>query len=402
MGNKIKYIWSLVTRGLPREFQVLVFFYFLVIVLVLIVLQFGVRETELNLPLKELGDLNLAIEKLEKNIIVLENQVKVKNEGEQSHKLAYFILGGIAIFFLIKGMKPECLFGSSPDVSLKLPTPDNMSSHIVSKQPAEAAVNVLQITQKPETSMVCFQPATESSVSGVQATASIDPNALAVLPQKLIFNVLDYYYGINWWILQVAGRHPISGKFQNYTDPARRNYLGWRPPTYQGGLRGRPSLSNEVEGALSNRDTFQYSQDSQVSTQLIEGGVKVLGEEPISLTSPGYFLDGVPVDWMATIRQEVQSYIVANPQMGGQAWNEAVLGACSRLERLSLKIQNNPDFLQNTNIQFSLDLLCTSVNNLADQMALLLLADCPLEHYDTQAVIFDLVLHLDSVLSPLY
>lgn len=86
----------------------------------------SVVATETNLPIKELADLNLALDECNKTIEMLDTQIKINNEGEESHKLAYFILSVLAMFFLIKALKPECIFGSSPDIA----SPVTVSSQV--------------------------------------------------------------------------------------------------------------------------------------------------------------------------------------------------------------------------------------------------------------------------------
>ena len=109
---------------------------------------------EPNLPIKELADLNQALDGVEKVITLLDSQIKINNEGEGSHNLAYFILSVITILFLIKALKPEDILGSSPNVPPQV-TPGNINSQIIPYQHAEAAG--VQIEQKIETSLICFQ-----------------------------------------------------------------------------------------------------------------------------------------------------------------------------------------------------------------------------------------------------
>ena len=153
--------------------------------LILVFLNAGF-STETNLPIKELADLNLALECVEKHIVAIENKISINSEDKQSHKLAYFILGVIAIIFASKALKLESFFGSSK-VASRVP---NEIAHISDQPAAEALVNsALQIVPKPETSLISFQ---SSEVSNV------DMGSLSVIPKKGIYPVLDDFLNLNW------------------------------------------------------------------------------------------------------------------------------------------------------------------------------------------------------------
>ena len=156
--------------------------------IVLIFICFNTSFTiETNLPIKELVDLNLAIEGLEKAINTIETKDNLNSEDKQSHKLAYFILCVITIVFANKVLKLESFFGSNPNVASKVSTE---IAQVSDQSAAEALVNhALQIVPKPETSLISFQ---SSEVSNV------DMGSLSVIPKKGIYPVLDDFLNLNW------------------------------------------------------------------------------------------------------------------------------------------------------------------------------------------------------------
>lgn len=238
-------------------------------------------STETNLPMKELADLNLALESFEKAVEALEKLDNIKNENEQSHKLAYLILGIIGVFLIIKGLKLDFSYKSNQSVSAQLP----MDGAIVPSQPAEAAVSsALQLIQAPETRVICFQPI---------ESPSIDPGILSIPPAKGIYPLLDDFLNLNWWLHEITGRSPITGKFQNFTSQMFGS-LSRNHASYHGGLRSKLVLPDDMERFLSNsRGPSPSSQSTHLSTHVIDEGAKVLGDEPIRLTASGYFGDGL-------------------------------------------------------------------------------------------------------------
>lgn len=230
----------LLTLNFRGSFIFLCLCYMGVILILLISLNIGF-STEVKLPIKELAELNIALEVVEKEVVALESQISKNSEDKQSHKLAYFILGVIAIIVVIKGLKLESIFGSSPNVASKVPAP-NMSP--ISDQPAEAAVSsTLQVIANKETSMVCFQPID---------LQNIDTASLAVIPKKGIYPVIDHFICIDSWLQNITGWCFINTRIPVNLNSNRVGGLFRYPASSNDGLRNKLILPNDMERFLSS------------------------------------------------------------------------------------------------------------------------------------------------------
>jgi hypothetical protein len=146
----------------------------------------------LLLPTNNLQALNSELVTLEGLFNELE---ETELKSKKRNTIFYIVLGVVAIIFIMKGLKPEFIFGST--ASKKgggdlMPTSDIVETQIVPSELSAPVIDVIEIpTHEIDTRVVSFQPA-ESTVSMTDVGTSIDTaGALSIKSGKLIHGVID-------------------------------------------------------------------------------------------------------------------------------------------------------------------------------------------------------------------
>lgn len=100
------------------------------------------------LPMEELLNFNLALQELE---VVCKHLEELDQASKKPSKLVYFAFGLVAVFFVTKWVRPECLFGSQNYAITPSP-----GTQVVPFEPGEAAISVLQGVPTPGTQVWDF------------------------------------------------------------------------------------------------------------------------------------------------------------------------------------------------------------------------------------------------------
>ena len=162
----------------------------------------------LLLPTNNLQALNSELVTLEGLFNELE---ETELKAKRNNVLVFTVLGIVAILFIMKGLKPEFIFGTT--ASKKggdglLPTPNMVETRVVPYEPSENVGSVL------ETRVVPCEPSEPSEyVGGVVETAiaTLDTGAVALRPGKLIYGLLDDVVYIDMWLATITG-HVFHGR----------------------------------------------------------------------------------------------------------------------------------------------------------------------------------------------
>ena len=145
----------------------------------------------LLLPTNSLHALNSELVTLEGLFNELEG---TELQSKKNNVLVFTVLGVVAILFIMKGLKPEFIFGTT--ASKKggddlLPTPNMLETRVVPCEPSEPSEYVGGVVET--------------------AIATLDTGAVALRPGKLIYGLLDDVVYIDMWLATITG-HVFHGR----------------------------------------------------------------------------------------------------------------------------------------------------------------------------------------------
>ena len=145
----------------------------------------------LLLPTNSLHALNSELVTLEGLFNELEG---TELQSKKNNVLVFTVLGIVAILFIMKGLKPEFIFGTT--ASKKggddlLPTPNMLETRVVPCEPSEPSEYVGSVVET--------------------AIATLDTGAVALQPGKLIYGLLDDVLYIDTWLATITG-HVFHGR----------------------------------------------------------------------------------------------------------------------------------------------------------------------------------------------
>ena len=327
----------------------------------------------LLLPTNNLQALNSELVTLEGLFNELEG---TELQSKKNNVLVFTVLGVVAILFIMKGLKPEFIFGTT--ASKKggdglLPTPNMVETRVVPYEPSENVGSVL------ETRVVPCEPSEYVGSVVETAIATLDTGAVALQPGKLIYGLLDDVLYIDTWLATITGHvfhgRPISSFSTGYN---------W----------------DHLSGASNVSQNFTtqkiYDKVINVLPQPMEQGALMFQNQKPNLSSISEI-----ANWVPTLQTHVNSNIGSEVIIQSHEWNIAVLEACSRLRVLALKIKENPSWIENESVKLQLDRLYVSSGDLMGELIQLLL-DTWMKSKESQIDVLNLLLRVDEVLSPLY
>ena len=145
----------------------------------------------LLLPTKNIQILNSELVTLEGLFNDLE---EAETKDTKKKIFGYTVLGLVALFFIMKGLKPEFIWGSANKKGGGdlLPTPNMMETRVVPYEPSEHVGSGLET-----------------------AIATLDTGSVSLRSGKLIYGLLDDVVLIDKWLATITGHvshgRPISG-----------------------------------------------------------------------------------------------------------------------------------------------------------------------------------------------